>query len=198
VAEQLAEEQARPTTPVKRADTQLIPVDGPAGIEPPITSAPVSAASGMPSDDYQRSDATAVSASDYAELAKRAQAEKKKLAATVDPRSLTGPAYVPPPPRREAAPPQQAGGSPAQPEGPTRTRPIPQYQPMPSISSTGTARLSLMVGADGRVKEIDIERSLGRDTAQLVSSVRSWRFKPATLNGDPIAAPYSVEISFKR
>jgi TonB family protein len=55
-----------------------------------------------------------------------------------------------------------------------------------------------MIGADGRVKQIDIERSLPRNTAQLVSAVQSWRFKPATLNGDPVSAPYSVEISFKR
>ena len=199
VEEQVADEQdARRTTSVKRADTPLVPVEGP-GIEQPITSAPVSAAPGLGSDDYQRSDATAVAASDYAELAKRAQAEKKRLAATVDPRSLTGPAYVPPAaPRREVT--SQAGGSSPQPERriALRTRPVPQYQPMPSISATGTARLSLMVGADGRVKEINIERALGRDTAQLISTVRSWRFKPATLNGDPIAAPYSVEIKFKR
>jgi TonB family protein len=201
VEEQLIEEQsARRTTSLKRADTPLIPVEGPAGIEQPITSAPVAATPGMPSDDYQRSDATAVSASDYAELAKRAQAEKKRLAATIDPRLLTGPAYVPPPPRREVTQPQQPDGSSPQPQHSIalRTRPVPQYQPMPSISSTGTARLSLMIGADGRVKEINIERALGRDTAQLISAVRSWRFKPATLNGEPIAAPYSIEISFKR
>ncbi len=198
VEEQLADEQeARRTTSLKRADTPLVPVGGPGGIEQPITSAPVTAAPGIASDDYQRSDATAVSASDYAELAKRAQAERKRMAATVDPRSLTGPAYVPPP-RREVT--QQADSSSPQPERriAMRTRPVPQYRPMPSISSTGTARLTLMIGADGRVKEIDIERALGRDTAQLISAVRSWRFKPATLNGNPIAAPYSVEISFKR
>jgi TonB family protein len=199
VEEQAAEEQAeRRLSPVKRADTPLVPVEGPAGIEQPITSAPVSANPGMDSD-YQRSDATAVSASDYAELAKRAQAEKQRMAATVDPRSLTGPAYVAPPRHQATAPPTGIGSSPQPQRGiAMRTRPVPLSQPMPSISSTGTARLSLMIGADGRVKEIDIERALGRDTAALLSSVRSWRFKPATLNGEPIAAPYSVEISFKR
>ena len=204
VEEQAAEELAeRRLSPVKRADTPLVPMEGSAGIEQPITSAPVSANPGMDSD-YQRSDATAVSASDYAELAKRAQAEKQRMAATVDPRSLTGPAYVPSPPRRQAAAPPTGspgmGSSSPQPHRgiAMRTRPVPLSQPMPSISSTGTARLSLMIGADGRVKEIDIERALGRDTAALISSVRSWRFKPATLNGEPVAAPYSVEISFKR
>lgn len=200
--QQVAEDQeARTTSVPKRADTPLVPVEGPAGIEQPITSAPVSATPGLDSD-YQRSDATAVSASDYAELAKRAQAEKKRVAAAVDPRTLTGPAYVPPPPRREPAAPAAGAGAGAESQPgrrlSMRTRPVPQYQPLPSISSTGKARLSLLIGADGRVKEIDIERALGRDTAELVSAVRSWRFKPATLNGEPVAAPYSVEISFKR
>jgi TonB family protein len=206
VDEQLAEEQqARLTSSMKRADTPLVAVEGPADFEQPITSAPVGTDPGIAPNDYQRTDATAVSASDYAEMAKRAKAEKQRTAATLDPRSLTGPAYVlpagaPPRPRPETAA-QQADGSsrpPAQRSGDRRTRPVPEYQPLPSISGSGTAKLSLMIGADGRVKEIDIERSLPRDTARLISSVRSWRFKPATVNGDPVSAPYSVEISFKR
>lgn len=199
IEEQLADEQqARQTTSVKRADTPLVPVEGPAGIEQPITSAPVSAEPGAAPNDYQRSDATAVSATEYAEMAKRARAEKQRMALSVDPRSLTGPAYVPPRPRRASSEAGTAGSPQPERSIALRTRPVPQYQPLPSISTTGTARLSLMIGADGRVKQIDIERSLPRYTAQLVSSVQSWRFKPATLNGDPVAAPYSVEISFKR
>lgn len=200
--EQLADElQARQTTSVKRADTPLVLVNGPAGIEQPITSAPLTAEPGMGSSDYQRSDATAVSATEYAELAKRAKAEKQQTAA-VDPRSLTGPAYAEPPRPRRTTPSPTSSAS-ASTDAATlqraagRTRPIPEYQPLPHISSAGTARLSLMIGADGRVKQIEIERPLRRNTAQLLSAVQSWRFKPATVNGDPVAAPYSVEISFK-
>lgn len=199
VEEQLADEsQARQTTSVKRADTPLVPVNGPAGIEQPITSAPLTAEPGMGSSDYQRTDATAVSATEYAELAKRAKAEKQQTAA-VDPRSLTGPAYAAPPlPRRQTPSTTSAATDTATAPGTAmRTRPIPEYQPLPHIASAGTARLSLMIGADGRVKQIEIERPLQRNTAQLLSAVRSWRFKPATVDGDPVAAPYSVEISFK-
>jgi TonB family protein len=209
VEEQLAEEQqqARQASRVRRADTPLVPMDGPAGIEQPITSAPINAAPGAAPNDYQRSDATAVSATEYAELAKRAQAEKKRMAAAVDPRSLTGPAYAqaPRPPRRTLA--QSAPATASAPFGEAphaqraitmSTRPIPQYQPLPRISASGTARLSLTVGADGRVKQVDIERPLQRNTAQLISAVQSWRFKPATVNGNPVSAPYSVEITFKQ
>ena len=34
--------------------------------------------------------------------------------------------------------------------------------------------------------------------AALLGAIQSWRFKPATENGEPVAAPYSVEISFDR
>jgi TonB family protein len=198
VEEQVAEEVAARRTPsTMRADTPLVPVNEPGGIEQPITSAPVSAPGGAP-NDYQRTDATAVSATEYAEMAKRAQAERQRQAQAVDPRSLTGPAYQPPP-RRAAPPSEQASERTvaARRGGPIRTRPVPQHQPLPHIAGAGTARLSLTIGADGRVKDINIERPLRRNTAQLLSAVQSWRFKPATVNGHPVAAPYSVEISFK-
>lgn len=199
VEEQVAEEQqARRTPSTMRADTPLVPVNEPGGIEQPITSAPVSVAPGVSPNDYQRTDATAVSATEYAEMAKRAQAEKQRQAQAVDPRSLTGPAYQPPP--RRPAPSQSAAAGQtvaAQRGGAIRTRPVPQHQPLPQISGAGTARLSLTIGPDGRVTNINIEKPLQRNTAQLLSAVQRWRFKPATVNGQPVAAPYSVEISFK-
>lgn len=219
VEEQAAEElqaQQRQASPVRRADTTLVPAGEAGGIEQPITSAPVALAPGMPANDYQRTDATAVSSVEYTEMAKRAKAEKARLAAALDPRSLTGPAYTAPAPSRPrpaapALPPSMASSSNAGADSSTpstaleqparraslRTRPIPEYQPLPSLGSVGTAKLSLMIGADGRVKQVDIDRPLQRNTAQLISAVQSWRFKPATENGDPVAAPYSVEITFK-
>lgn len=205
--EQLAEEKK--AGPVKKADTPLVPVNEPGGIEEAITSAPADAQPGSSTmTDYQRTDATAVSAADYAEMAKRARAEKARMNAVVDPRSITAPAYAQarrPRPATTAFP----GMAPDMPRGrgPTaqpgrrysfRTRPVPQYQPVPRISASGVARLSLLVGADGRVKQVDIERPLAHDTARLLRAVQSWRFKPATENGEPVAAPYSVEISFAR
>jgi TonB family protein len=201
VEEQVAEEQqAQRVSPVKRADTPLVPMDGPAGIEQPITSAPLSPEPGGAPNDYQRTDATAVSATEYAEMAKRANAEKQRTAQAIDPRSLTGPAYAqaPPSPRRVAPATPSSRAADVQRAATLSTRPVAQYQPLPHLSGAGTARLSLMIGADGRVTDINIERPLQRNTAQLLSAVQSWRFKPATVNGRPVAAPYSVEISFKQ
>lgn len=201
VEEQLAAEKA--AGPIRRAETPLEPVNEPGGIEQPITSAPAAAQPGGATNDWQRTDATAVSATEYAEMARRAKAEKERMAALVDPRTLTGPAYAQAPRAvrpRPASQLAQNSGLPTRAEAPRRTlrtRPVPEYQPLPQLYVRGTARLSLLIGADGRVKNIDIDKPLERDTARLISSIQSWRFRPATENGEPVAAPYSVEISFR-
>lgn len=203
----LEEQAARqnPSAPL-RADTPLVPA-GTGGIEQPITSAPVTTTDGSALAEYQRTDATAVSALEYAQMEKRARAEQARNPSFVDPRSLTGPAYAqhaPLPPRRTAArppvhPADAATQAPAQPVRVARTRPVPQYQPIPPMRGRGTARLSLTVGPDGNVKEINVERALeGGNTAALLAAVQRWRFKPAMENGSPVSAPYSVDISFKR
>lgn len=78
------------------------------------------------------------------------------------------------------------------------TRPVPQYQPIPDlvVSERVTARLELIVGADGRVKEVNLKNSIPGQTPKLIAAVQSWKFKPATENGVPVAAPFTVEISF--
>jgi TonB family protein len=210
--QQQAEATERAAGPVRRADTPLVPTNEAGGIEQPVTSAPVAAQPGTTPNDYQRTDATAVSSTEYAEIAKRARAEKERMAALVDPRSLTGPAYAQAPQRRapvqtaQRTPPpmpgpdagagQQAARAP-EPRRSASTRPVPQYQPMPRIRTTGSARLTLYVSADGRVDRVNVDRGIGRYTGQLVSVAQSWRFKPATMNGEPVSAPYTVDISFE-
>jgi len=195
-APQTLEEQAAERNDVgtpRRANTTLIPTNERGGFEAPITSAPSAAAEGGTTSDAQRTDATAVSATEYAVMARRAQEEKERMAAAVDPRSITGSPYVVPPPRKTLPPPMISASAAAH-----RTRPVLEYRPLPAMSARGSARLRLLVGADGRVREVDIERPIAGNTAQLLAAVQRWRFKPATENGEPVAAPYSVEISFRQ
>lgn len=200
VSEAAAEGGAAPA-PIKRADTPLIPMNEPGGIEQPITSAPASAAvAGAQNNEWDRSDATAVSSAEYAQLARRAQAERKKPNALVDPRSLTGAAYArggaPPRPRRTAS--QMAASAPPSQQSPMiATRPVPQYQPVPRMAASGSARLELTIGPDGRVHAINVRRMPNGNTAALIGAVQQWRFKPATANGRPVSAPFTVEISFR-
>lgn len=200
--EQAAEHNAENLKP-KRADTPLVPA-GQGGIEnEPITSAPIAMPAGQVPNEYQRTDATAVSADEYAQMAKRAQAEKKKgnTAVLVDPRSISGQAYAQGAPAAIPQRPRQTAdaSSVRNVRRVTRTRPIAQYQPIPSTRGRGTARYTLIVGADGHVKRINVEQMLrGGNNPALIRAIQSWRFKPATENGEPVAAPYSVEISFNR
>lgn len=203
--QQAAEYNAENQKP-KRADTPLVAV-GMGGIEQqPITTVPMLEPQGNMPNEYQRTDATAVSSVEYAQLASRAQAEKKKPVTTLDPRSISGPAYAQAPPM-PARPRSTSNDSTPAPKYTQRavtravrtTRPVAEYQPIPRIYGRGKARLTLIVGTDGRVHDVNVERTLpGGNTAALIGAVQRWRFKPATVNGEPVAAPYSVEISFGR
>ncbi|MBK5258860.1 MAG: TonB family protein [Thermoanaerobaculia bacterium] len=206
---------AAPVGVPKRADVTLVPVTE---MDAPITTAPVSTLDENTPAEYQRSDATAVSSVEYAQLAARAQDEKKRPTKVVDPRSLTGPAYAQAPPRR-VPPVAETPVTPAPTPGESsadadrardgvdvperarvveRTRPVPISQPIPSISVNRTvvARLELTVGADGRVTAVNLRESIPGHTAEIISAVQKWRFKPATENGVPVSAPFSVDISF--
>jgi protein TonB len=219
VVAQSAEEAARAEALRHRADTPLVPA-GEGGIEQPITSAPSVPVQGATApSDYDRSDATAVSSVEYQQLAQRAKAEKERMAALVDPRSLSGPAYAqaagrapvrratPPRPPLMPAPPATAPSNAAASAPPpvaaspreraTRgdSAPVPEYQPIPSLNTRGRARLELVIGPDGRVKQVHVRNAV-RGTAELINAVRSWRFRPAMENGRPVTGAYNVEISF--
>lgn len=178
------------------ANVTLVPDNGAApSVEQPITSAPATqTAQGVPSE-LQRTDATAVSSDEYAQMAARAKAEKKRMAMLVDPRSIVGVAYQNPLAPRST---ESVAETPAKAEI-ERTNPIPESQPIPNIRvrEYTVARVSLLVGPDGRVHDVNVQQGLGGGTGELVSAVQQWRFKPATLNGTPVAAPFSVELSFK-
>jgi hypothetical protein len=173
--------------------------------ETPITTAPAATASdGSMSNPYARDDATALAQSDYAQLAQRAKAEAKRAPGLVDPRTIGGSAAGAPG-TTAARPPRPAGTFDVPMASSTppirrvmRTEPVAVYQPVPAIRvyRDAKARLLLTVGEDGRVKDIDIAEGLPGDTARLISAVQSWRFRPATENGVPVASRFAVDITF--
>ena len=178
----------------------LVPVtDGNAlpSVEQPITSAPPQA------PGQQSSDATALPADEYAAAAARAKAQKKAAGPSLDPRTITGTSFEAPPPRRaERETPTHTESMRPQPAPEprrvvARTEPVPEYQPVPEIhvDRDTTARLFLTVGPDGRVQDIDIAEAIPGETSKLIRAVQSWRFKPATENGFPVTARFSVDIT---
>lgn len=201
-APEVAPPPARPSSDVTLVPTSEVP-GATSSLEAPITSAPATNSAENVPTEYQRTDATAVASDEYAQMAARDKAaRKKKMDALIDPRTLSGAAYnqgAPPPPPQQRP---MTSAAPPAPEPVRRalaaTRPIPEYQPIPRIrvSQNVTARFDLMIGADGRVKEVNLREAIPGESARLIAAIQAWRFKPATENGVPVAAPFTVDISF--
>ena len=62
----------------------------------------------------------------------------------------------------------------------------------------GSVMLSLEIDSEGRPRNIRVVQSLGLGLDErAVEAVSQWRFKPGLLNGRPVTAPVSVEVSFR-
>ena len=61
----------------------------------------------------------------------------------------------------------------------------------------GTVVLWLVIKTDGTPDNIKVQRSIGMGLDEAAfESVRMWRFRPATLNGQPVPVMINVEINF--
>jgi TonB family protein len=78
------------------------------------------------------------------------------------------------------------------------------YTPEPEFSEEarkskyqGVVILEIVVGADGRVRDPRVIRSLGMGLDEKAKeAVRNWKFDPAKMNGRPVAVEMAVEVSF--
>lgn len=62
----------------------------------------------------------------------------------------------------------------------------------------GTVLLWLVVGPDGRPRDLRIVRSVGMGLDEkALDAVRTWRFEPARKDGQPVAVQIQVEVSFR-
>ena len=85
------------------------------------------------------------------------------------------------------------------------TAPRPIYDPDPEYSDAarkakfqGSVLLWLVVGSNGRPRDLRVQRSLGMGLDEkALAAVSQWRFQPATLNGQPVAVQINVEVSFR-
>ena len=79
------------------------------------------------------------------------------------------------------------------------------YAPDPEYSEEarkakyqGTVLLWLVVGPDGRSRDVRVQRSLGMGLdEQAVEAVRQWRFAPALKDGHPVPVQIYVEVNFR-
>jgi TonB family protein len=83
---------------------------------------------------------------------------------------------------------------------------VPQviFNPEPSFSdearkakAQGIVLLLLVVGKDGHPYDIRVGQSLGMGLDEkAIEAVNRWRFRPATLNGQPVATKIAVQVDF--
>jgi protein TonB len=80
------------------------------------------------------------------------------------------------------------------------SNPFPPYPNMSlSNQEEGTVILRVLVQPDGTAGEVQIKTSSGYALLDKSArtTVRSWRFNPATIDGKPVAQWYQVPIQFK-
>lgn len=78
------------------------------------------------------------------------------------------------------------------------------YTPEPDFSEQarkaryqGTAILNVVVDKDGNTSRIRLERPLGMGLDEnAMERLKTWRFKPGTYNGQPVAVEINIEVSF--
>jgi len=83
--------------------------------------------------------------------------------------------------------------------------PIAIYDPTPPYSEEarkakwmGTCVLWIVVDAQGNVSDVRVARPLGLGLDEnAVSTVKTWKFKPALRGGVPVAVRVSVEVTFR-
>jgi TonB family protein len=79
------------------------------------------------------------------------------------------------------------------------------YDPEPEYSEEarkakyqGTVVLWVVVGPDGRVRDMRVSRTLGMGLDEkAIDAVRQWRFEPARKNGQPVPVQVSIEVNFR-
>ncbi len=75
--------------------------------------------------------------------------------------------------------------------------PDPRF-PVGSRDRSAMVTLWLIIDAKGKPQEVRVTRSGGKPfDDQAASTVRGWRFKPATCNGEPMGTQISVEINYQ-
>lgn len=201
-SEAKASQAALQTTPqdsTPRSTVTLVPVEGGDSMqsESPVTTAPIqSPSAGNVDVNGERSDATALPSEAYSAAARRAKAERevRTNAGPIDPRTIGGSIE----PRRNRSVPSALALAQTTPIAPVpHTKPIPLYQPVPamSIDRYVSARLFLTIGSDGRVRDINVGQSIPGEMPRLIASVQNWRYKPATLNGEPVTSTLTVDIN---
>jgi protein TonB len=101
---------------------------------------------------------------------------------------------APPPPPPPSAPVRVGGNI----RPPTKTKDIrPVYPPIAqSARVQGVVIIEATIGADGKVKDAKVLRSIPLLDQAAVDAVKQWVFTPTLLNGVPVPVIMTVTVNF--
>jgi protein TonB len=76
--------------------------------------------------------------------------------------------------------------------------PDPEYsEEARKVKHMGTVVLWLVVGPDGKPRDIRVARTLGLGLDEkAIEAVKNWRFEPARKDGKPVAVQVNIEVNF--
>lgn len=85
------------------------------------------------------------------------------------------------------------------------TAPRVLYSPEPEYSEEarkakyqGTVVLWVVVGSDGRTRDVHVQRSLGMGLDEkAIEAIRQWRFEPGRKDGVAVAVQVNIEVNFR-
>jgi TonB family protein len=83
--------------------------------------------------------------------------------------------------------------------------PRPIYDPDPNYTEEarlakfqGVVLLSIIVGPDGRPRDVRVQRSVGMGLDEkAIEAVRQWKFEPAMKDGHPVSVQVNIEVNFR-
>lgn len=77
------------------------------------------------------------------------------------------------------------------------TRVAPQYPDIAREAGVdGTVLVQALVGKDGKVKDVRVQKSIPMLDASAIAAVKQWVFKPALSNNKPVAVWVAVPVKF--
>jgi len=69
--------------------------------------------------------------------------------------------------------------------------------PTDKANLKGIAIVCGIVARDGRIRTTFMDRTIGNGLDEIaINTVKQWKFRPAVREGEPVAAPVSLEIKF--
>jgi len=93
---------------------------------------------------------------------------------------------------------QQPQASPAPPPAAAKTQDVRPVYPDVALKARvqGVVICEVLVGPDGRVKDVHVLRSIPLLDQAAVDAVRQWEFTTTLRNGDPVSIVMTVTVNF--